>query len=80
MLKDNIKNYKLENNSDKIQIKTLKEEIKMMNAKIKDLETFGGQMKNMTEFFSLLNQVLLNYKPKSKEQKEALNKINGSLE
>ena len=75
LLKDDIKNYKLENNSDKIQIKTLKEEIKMMNAKIKDLETFGGQMKNMTEFFSLLNQVLLNYKPKSKEQKEALNKI-----
>ena len=75
LLKDDIKNYKLENNSDKIQIKTLKEEIKKMNAKIKDLETFGGQMKNMTEFFSLLNQVLLNYKPKSKEQKEALNKI-----
>ena len=75
LLKDEIKNYKLENDSDKMQIKTLKEDIKIMMARIKDLETFGGQMKNMTEFFSLLNQALLNYEPKKKEQKEALNKI-----
>ena len=75
LLMEDIKNFKLENESDKMQIKALKDEIKLMKAKIKDLETFGGQMKNMTEFFSLLNQVLLNYKPKKKEQKEALNKI-----
>ena len=29
----------------------------------------------MTEFISILNQALLNYNPKKKEQKEALNKI-----
>ena len=63
------------NESDKIQIKTLKEDIKMMKAKIKSLETFGGQVKNMTEFIALLNQALLNYKPKKKEQKDALDKI-----
>ena len=74
-LMDEIKNYQLESYSDKKQIKTLKEDIKLMKGKIKDLETFGGQMKDMNEFFSLLNKALLNYKPKKKEQKEALNKI-----
>lgn len=74
-LMDEIKNYQLESDSDKKQIKTLKEDIKLMKGKIKDLETFGGQMKDMNEFFSLLNKALLNYKPKKKEQKEALNKI-----
>ena len=75
LYKEEIKNYKIENESDKNQIKTLKEEIKMMKTKIKNFETFGGQMKNMDEFISLLNQVLLNYNPKNKEQKVALNKI-----
>ena len=74
-LMDEIKNYQLESDSDKKQIKTLKEDIKIMKGKIKDLETFGGEMKDMNEFFSLLNKALLNYKPKKKEQKEALNKI-----
>jgi hypothetical protein len=46
-----------------------------MKAKIKDLETFGGQMKDLNEFISVLNQALLNYKPKKKEQKDALNRI-----
>ena len=73
--KEQIKEYKMTNESDKIQIKTLKEDIKMMKAKIKSLETFGGQVKNMTEFIALLNQALLNYKPKKKEQKDALDKI-----
>ena len=63
------------NESDKMQIKTLKEDIKIMKAKIKNLETFGGQMKDLNEFISILNQALLNYKPKKKEQKEALNKL-----
>ena len=53
----------------------MKEDIKNMKAKIKDLETFGGQMKDLNEFISVLNQALLNYKPKKKEQKEALNRI-----
>ena len=45
-----------------MQIKTLKEEIKTLKEKIKNLET-------------LFNQALNNYKPKKKEQKDALNKI-----
>ena len=75
LYKEQIKEYKMTNESDKIQIKTLKEDIKMMKTKIKSLETFGGQVKNMTEFITLLNQALLNYKPKKKEQKDALDKI-----
>lgn len=75
LLKDEIKEYKIINESDNNQFKTLKGEIKIMNDKIKDLDTFGGKMKNMAEFFSLLNLVLYNYKPIKKEQKEALNKI-----
>jgi hypothetical protein len=75
LYKEQIKEYKMTNESDKIQIKTLKEDIKLMKTKIKDLETFGGQVKNMTEFIALLNQALLNYKPKKKEQKDALDKI-----
>ena len=74
-LKDELEEYIIINESHRIQIKTLKEEIKMMKDKIKDLETFGGKMKNIDEFFSLLNQALYNYIPKKKEQKEALNKI-----
>jgi len=75
LYKEQIKEYKITNESDKIQIKTLKGDIKMMKQKIKDLETFGGQMKDMNEFISVLNQALANYKPKKKEQKEALNRI-----
>lgn len=74
-LKDELEEYIIINESHRIQIKTLKEEIKLMKDKIKDLETFGGKMKNIDEFFSLLNQALYNYMPKKKEQKEALNKI-----
>ena len=75
LYKEQIKEYKMTNESDKIQIKTLKEDIKMMKEKIKNLETFGGQVKNMAEFNSILSQALLNYNPKKKEQKDALNKI-----
>ena len=75
LYKDQIKEYKMINESDKIQIKTLKEDIKIMKSKIKNLQTFGGQMKDLNEFISVLNQALLNYKPKKKEQKDALNRI-----
>ena len=50
-----------------------------MKAKIRNLETFGGQIKDMNEFIYLLNQVLINYKPKKQEQKDALNKIVNAL-
>ena len=75
LYKEQINELKITNESDKIQIKILKEDIKNMKAKIKDLETFGGQMKDLNEFISVLNQALLNYKPKKKEQKDALNRI-----
>ena len=75
LYKEQIKDLKIINDSDQIQIKTLKEDIKIMKAKIKDLQTFGGQMKDFNEFISVLNQALLNYKPKKKEQKDALNRI-----
>ena len=35
------------NESDSIQIKALKADIKMLKAKIKNLETFGGKMKDI---------------------------------
>ena len=75
ILKERIKECKLVNESDSIQIKTLKEEIKNLKEKIKNLETFGGQIKDVNEFIFLFNQALNNYKPKKKEQKDALNKI-----
>ena len=75
LYKERIKEYELTNESDKIQIKTLKDDIKALKAKIKDLETFGGQIKDINEFVYLLNQILIEYKPKKKEQKDALNKI-----
>ena len=75
ILKERIKECKLVNESDSIQIKTLKEEIKNLKEKIKNLETFGGQIKDVNEFVFLFNQALNNYKPKKKEQKDALNKI-----
>ena len=56
LYKEQIKEYKITNESDKIQIKTLKGDIKMMKQKIKDLETFGGQMKDLNTimFFIIL--------------------------
>jgi predicted GNAT family acetyltransferase len=65
----------LTNESDKIQIKTLKDDIKALKAKVKDLETFGGQVKDINEFVYLLNQILIVCKAKTKEQKDALSKI-----
>ena len=46
-----------------------------MKEKIKNIQTFSGQLKDFNEFLSLLNKALENYKPKKKEQKEALNKL-----
>ena len=75
LYKSEIKQLKNMNESDIIQIKTLKADIKEMKEKINKMETFSGQLKNYDEFLSLLNKVLLDYKPKKKEQKEALNKL-----
>ena len=39
------------------------------------METFSGQLKNYDEFIFLPNKALFDYRPKKKEQKEALNKL-----
>ena len=74
LYKQRLKEFEINNVSDKLQIKILKEDIKNYVAKIKYLETFGGQVKDINEFSSLLNQVLINCKLKG-EQKDNLNKI-----
>ena len=73
--KEQIKELRLLNESDTIQIIALKVDIKEMKDKIKKMETFSGQLKNFDEFISLLNKALFDYRPKKKEQKEALNKL-----
>ena len=75
LLQDEIKELKLMNDSDQIQIKTLKEDIKELSTKLKNIQTLNGQIKDFNEFINLLNQVLANYKPKKKEQKDSLNKL-----
>ena len=76
LYKEQIKEFKMINESDSIQIKALKADIKELKEKNKKMETFSGQLKNFYEFISLLNIALLNYKPKKKEQKDALNRLN----
>ena len=73
--KDQIKELKLTNDSDQIQIKALKEDIKDMKTKLKNFQTFSGQLKDFNEFLTILNQAMANYKPKKKEQKDALAKL-----
>ena len=75
MCKEQIREYKMINESDSIQIKALKADIKEMKEKIKKMETFSGQLKNFDEFISLLNLALFDYRPKKKEQKDALNRL-----
>ncbi len=75
LYKERIKDFQIINESDKKQIQTLKEDIKIMQSRIKYLETFGGQIQGTNEFIYLLNQVLINCKPQRKEEKDALEKI-----
>ena len=70
-----LKELKLLNESDMIQIKTLKADIKELTEKVKKLETFSGQLKNFNEFVALLNRALMDYTPKKKDQREAFNKL-----
>ena len=64
------------NDIEKIKIyKEQIKELKLLNEKLKKMETFSGQLKNFDEFISLLNQALFDYRPKKKEQKDALNKL-----
>ena len=75
MYKKEIKDLKMINESDIIQIKALKADIKELKEKVKKMETFSGQLKNYDEFISLPNNALYDYVPKKREQKEALNKL-----
>ena len=75
LYKERIKEFQVMNESDKVQIKILKEDIKSMKARIRHLETFGGKVNNIDEFRYLLNQILIICRPQNNEQKEALAKI-----
>ena len=73
--KEKIKEYKLINESDQMQIQALKAEIKEIKIKFNNLQTFNGQVKNLSEFIDILNRAIFGYKPKKKEQKEAFEKL-----
>ena len=57
----------------------MKEDQKNMKAKLAGFETFGGKIKDYNEFIKLFNIILKDYKPKKKEQKEALAKLKEHL-
>ena len=67
--------YKNENDIKDGLVKILKEDLKNMKAKLDDFETFGGKIKDYNEFIKLFNICMKDYKPKKKEQKEALEKL-----
>ena len=75
LYKERIKEFRQINESDKMQIQELKKDIKNLLIKINYCSTFGGQLKDINEFFYLLNQILISCKPQKKEQKDALEKI-----
>ena len=72
---EEIKQLKVINESDMIQIKTLKADIKELKEKLVQMTTFSGQLKNYDEFIFLLNKTFESYRPKTKEQKEAFNRL-----
>ena len=75
LYKEKIKNLEQINESDKALINKLNGKIKKLYNEILYFKTFGGQIKDMNEFRSLLNQVLNCCRPEKKEQKEAFEKI-----
>ena len=74
-----LKEYKNESETNQELIKILKEDHKNMKAKLANFETFGGKIKDYNEFIKLFNICLKDYKPKKKEQKEALAKLKEHL-
>lgn len=75
LYREQIKELKLYHDSDVIQIKALKDDIKECQTKMNSMKTFNGQIKDLNEFVELFNTAMNNYKPKKKEQKEAFNKL-----
>ena len=74
-----LKEYKNEMETNQELVKILKEDHKNMKAKLAEFETFGGKIKNYNEFIKMFNICLKDYKPKKKEQKEALEKLKEHL-
>lgn len=73
--KQQIVEYKNMNESDQKQMKTLKTDIKKLNEKLQNMNTFGGQVPNFGEFIQLIYKVFAGFKPKKKEQKDAYEKL-----
>ena len=74
-----LKEYKNESETNQELIKILKEDHKNMKMKLNNFETFGGRIQDYNEFIKLFNLCLKDYKPKKKEQKEALEKLKEHL-
>ena len=74
-----LKEYKNESETNQELIKILKDDHKKMKNKLESFETFGGKIKDYNEFIKLFNICLKDYKPKKKEQKEALEKLREHL-
>ena len=74
-LKERVNEYKNKFELNENLLKILKEEIKELKNKLKVFETFGGKIADYNEFIRAFNILLKDYKPKKKEQKEALNQL-----
>lgn len=61
------------------QMSVLKDEIKSQKLKNEQLLSFDGRIKDYEEFKDLFRQVSDNYKPKKKEQEDALKKLKEHL-
>lgn len=61
------------------QLTLLKDEIKQQKAKNEFLLNFDGRIKDYDEFKNLFSCSTENYKPKKKEQEEALKKLKEHL-
>lgn len=77
--KERIELYKAQQQSDQNQIVLLKKEIKELNTQLAKLKTFEGRITSYEEFIKLYQIAIENYKPKKKEQEEALKKIEEHL-
>ena len=78
-LSERIKEYKNEKDIFEKLLGVLKEDNKKLKKKLTDFETFGGKIGDYNEFIRLFNIAVKNYKPKNKEQKEALEKLKENL-
>ena len=60
LYREQIKELKLYHDSDNLQIKALKDDIKECKNKIKLMKTFNGQLKDIKEFVDLFNIAMNN--------------------